>query len=306
MWYTDYMEGAFVEFRHVHASYHEPVLKDISFSLDHGSHIAVFGHASSGKTTLLKLLSGAMKPESGSVIVNGKNADAVSAGVAGYVSAESNDLSHETVHDVLHDFGLDQGIQNLPAKIGEITQILGVQHAMQKNIQHLSTTEKVKIKLARAAISEAPILLLDDVADVLGAEEMNMLLTTIFHGRTVCVTTRSAAIAEALHIPILLLHKLALVCMGTKNEIAHATGTSRVVDAWVEGMRYDLLRKLRSHPGVLEVRLIPTDQFDGTCVRITIRNSRYLPALYDALCQAPLVTIQELPVALEDILESLS
>ncbi|MDA1168808.1 MAG: ATP-binding cassette domain-containing protein [bacterium] len=300
------MEGAFIELRHVHASYHEPVLKDISFSLDHGSHIAVFGHSTSGKTTLLKLLSGAIKPDFGSVIVNGTNPDATPSNNAGYVSVESNDLAHETVHDVLHDFGLEQGIQNLPAKIGEITQVLGIHHVMQKNIQHLSTTEKVRVKLAKAALSEAPILLFDDVADVVGAAEMKALLATIFLGRTVCIATRSVAVAEALQIPILLLHKLCMVSMGTKNEIAHATGTSRVVDAWVEGMRYDLLRKLRSHPGVLEVRLIPTDQLDGTCIRITIRNSRYLPALYDALSQAPLINIQELPVAFDDILKSLS
>ncbi len=66
------MEGAFVEFRHVCASYKEQsslgalfgteappelVLKDISFSLEHGSQVVVFGAGSSGKSTLLKLLS---------------------------------------------------------------------------------------------------------------------------------------------------------------------------------------------------------------------------------------------------------
>ncbi|MEK7500467.1 MAG: ATP-binding cassette domain-containing protein [Patescibacteria group bacterium] len=299
------MEGAFVEFRHVHASYDEPVLKDISFSLDHGSQVVLFGSAASGKTTLLKLLSGAIVPETGSVLVNGKNAVRTSGSAAGYVSVYSNDLFHEIVFDMLSDFGLEEQIQNLPSRIGEISEILGIQHIMKKNIQHISTTEKVKVYLAKAALSEAPIILLDDVADVIGAGEMKALLSTIFFGRTVCISTRNVEIAESLDVPILLLHKLALVCMGTKNEIAHATGAVRVVDAWVEGMRYDLLRKLRSHPGVLEVRLIPTNQFDGTCVRITIRNSRYLPALYDALSQAPLASIQELPIPLEDILNSL-
>lgn len=300
------MEGAFVELRHVNASYDDLVLKDISFSLEHGAQIVVFGSAASGKTTLLKLLSGALKPDSGSVIINGKSADAAFGNTAGYASAASNDFAHETVHEMLQDFGQEQHIENFPAKMGEVAQILGLDTVMQRSIQHLSATEKVKVKLAKAALSDAPVLLLDDIADVIGASEMKVLLATLFLGRTVCITTRNVAIAEALQLPILLLHKLSLVSMGTKNELAHATGAARVVDAWVEGMRYDLLRKLRAHPGVLEVRLVPTNQFDGTCVRVTIRNSRYLPALYDVLSQAPLITIQELPVAFDDILKSLT
>lgn len=315
------MDSAFLEFRHVHASYKEPagigalfgkalpstlVLKDISFALEAGSQVAVFGYGASGKSTLLKCLSGAIVPDSGTVIVNGKKPEVNASSAAGYVSLQHEEPRHETAYEVLHAFGVAHHIQNLPSKIGEIAEVIGIQNILHRNAFRLSTSERVKVNLARAALSDAPILLFDDVADVLGAAEMKNLLATSFHGRTACITTRNVEIAEALDIPILLLHKSSLVHMGTRNDIAHAAGTARIVDAWVEGMRYDLLRKLRAHPGVLSVQLMPTDQFEGTRVRVTIRNSRYLPALYDALSQAPLVNIQELPPALIDILESLN
>lgn len=315
------MAGAFVEFCHVSASYKEPigigalfgkavppipVLNDITFSLEHGAHIAVFGNDASGKSTLMKLLSGVLLPDSGSITINGKTPEINSEHAAGYVSLQHEEPRHETAYEVLHAFGAAHKIENLPAKIGEVAQALNIQDVLHRNAFRLSTSERVRVNLAKAALSQAPILLFDDIADVLGALEMKRLLATVFSGRTACITTRSATVAEALDIPILLLHKSSLVHIGTRSEIAHATGATRVIDAWVEGMRYDLLRKLRSHPGVLEVRLIPTDQFDGTCVRVTIRNSRYLPALYDALSQAPLVNIQELPVGLTDILDSLA
>lgn len=314
------MEGAFVEFRHVHASYKEPsgigalfgkavsptlVLKDVSFSLGSGSQVAIFGYSGSGKSTLLKLLSGAMLPDSGTVILNGKKPAVESMSAAGYVSLEHEDPRHETAYEVLHAFGIAHSIENLPARIGEIAQAIGIQHILHRNAFRLSTVERLKVNLAKAALSEAPVLLFDDVADTLGAAETKTLLASVFLGRTVCLTTRSVAVVEALDIPILLLHKMSLVHMGTRNDIAHASGVARVVDAWVEGMRYDLLRKLRAHPGVVEVRLMPTDQFEGTRVRVTIRNSRYLPALYDALSQAPLVHIKELPVPLSNILDCL-
>lgn len=314
------MEGAFVELRHVHASYKESstrgalfskavsptaVLKDISFTLESTSHVAVFGYEASGKTTLLKLLSGSLSPDSGSIIINGKAPEKNSMNMAGYVSLEQEDASNETAYEVLHGFGTAHRMENLPSKIADIAQIVGIQHILHRNVSRLSTSERLKVRLAKAVLSEAPLVLLDDVADVLGAEEMEQLLAVAFQGRAVCLTTRSVQIAEALGIPILLLHKSSLAHMGTRDDLAYASGVARVVDAWVEGMRYDLLRKLRSHPGVLEVRLMPTNQFEGIRVRVTIRNSRYLPALYDALSQAPLITIKELPVPLSNILDCL-
>lgn len=314
------MDGAFVEFRHVQASYKEPVgigalfgkavsptlvLKDISFSLGSGSQIAVFGSIASGKSTLLKLLSGAISPDAGTIIINGKKPEVNSMTAAGYVSLDHEEPKHETAYELLHAFGVAHHMDNLPAKIGDIAQAIGIQNILHRNAYRLSTGERVKIKLARAALSDAPVLLFDDVADVVGPKEMKELLNGVFQGRSACITSRNVDIAEALNIPILLLHKSSLVHMGTRNDIANEAGVARVVDAWVEGMRYDLLRKLRAHPGVLEVRLMPTDQFEGTRVRVVIRNSRYLPALYDALSQAPLINIQELPVPLSDILDSL-
>ena len=315
------MDGAFVEFRHVHAAYKPakgigallgkastPIvaLQDVSFSLHKGEHIAVFGPAGSGKSTLLALLSGSIAPDSGTVTMNGANIQASPTLLHGYVSLRYGDMKGSTVHEALHAFGVLHNIPNLPARIGEIIELMNMQDITDRNVDTLSLGERLRVKIARAALSDAPIILLDDVADILGVVEMRAILHTLFTGRTVCMTTRSVHVAEALDVPILLLHKSSLVHAGKKEEIAHASGVERVIHAWIEGMRYDMLRKLRSHPGVLEVRLVPTDRFEGTCVRITIQNSRYLPALYSALSEAPLISIEELPVPLSDILDSLS
>ncbi len=274
------MEGAFVEFHHVYAGHNTETglskflggkpsvptyaLKDITFSLKAHDHVTVFGPATSGKSTLLRLIAGIHIPHEGTIIVNGKKPETTHSAKAGYVSAEANTATKK------------------------------------------STTERIQSEIERAAKSDAPVILLDDVADVVGAPEVKKLFATVFAGRCVCITTRSPEIAEQLDMPILLLHGTALAHTGTRESIAHDVGVTRVVDAWIEGMRYDLLRKLRAHPGVTEVRLLPTDQFDGNKLRITIRNSRYLPSLYDVVSQAELIRIEELPPSLSDVLASLS
>lgn len=274
------MDSAFVEFRHVYAGYSSAkgmsalfsskqtdssmVLHDVSLSLHAKDHIVLFGPSASGKSTLLRLLSGMHTPYEGTIIVNGKKPNSNSSAKFGYVSAE---------------------------------------HAGKSN---LSTSEYVRKEVERAASSDAPVILLDDVADVLGADEVRKLLLTLLAGRCTVIATRSVDIAEQLALPIYLLHGRSLVHSGSRESIAHEAGVTRIVDAWVEGLRYDLLRKLRVHPGVLEVRLLPTDQFDGNRIRITLRNSRYLPSLYDVVSQASLVRIEELPPSLADILATLS
>lgn len=239
-------------------------LADISFSLQAKDQIVLFGPPASGKSTLLRLISGAHIPHEGTITVNGKTPSSNPESKQGYVSAE------------------------------------------HVGVSHLSTTQRVHSELQRVAASDAPVLLLDDVVDVIGVRECKKLLTTIFAGRCTVIATRNTEIAEQLGLPIYLLHNSSLAHTGTRESIAHDTGVTRIVDAWVEGLRYDLLRKLRAHPGVLEVRLLSADQFDGNRVRITLRNSRYLPSLYDVVSQASLVRIEELPPSLTDILATLN
>ena len=51
---------------------HVPVLRDVSFDIAQGEIMAVVGKSGSGKSTLLQILAGFMKPEFGSVCVNGQ------------------------------------------------------------------------------------------------------------------------------------------------------------------------------------------------------------------------------------------
>ncbi len=50
-----------------------PVLKNVSFHVNPGETVVVFGVSGSGKSTILKLVSGLIRPESGRVIVNGQD-----------------------------------------------------------------------------------------------------------------------------------------------------------------------------------------------------------------------------------------
>lgn len=281
------------------------VLSDISFSLSAGSQVTLFGGVGAGKSTLLRLLTGALAPDTGMVLVNGSDPRKTSNLASGYISSEESEPEQQTAYQVLQGFGASRSLQNLPARIGDIAEQAGIGAVLHRPAQGLSTAERLRLNIARAILADAPLLLLDDVADQLSPAEVLDLLNGPLVGRTALVATRQVRVAEELELPILLLHKTALVQHGTRDEIASATTVERVLDIWVEGLRYDLLRTLKKHPGVASVRLLSTTDFNGQKLRIVLKSSRYLPSLYDVVSQAPLVKVEEIPPSLQDIIANL-
>jgi iron(III) transport system ATP-binding protein len=313
--------SSFLDVRHVYVDYAPPggilrrlagaaaaprsVLRDITFQLQAGQHVALFGTPGAGKSTLLRALTGALSPARGHIIINGKTPRQVPGLSSGYVSIEESEPGKETAERLLHTFASTHKVGSAPARISVAAEALGIQSLLTRTMETLSTTEHLRVNLAKAAIGPAPAIFLDDVTDQLGSKEMASLIPKLYPGRTVIVATRSAHDAQQLGLPIIILHKGELAHFGTCDDIVSSTTCPRVVRAWVEGMRYDLLRALKKRPGVTEVRLLPSDQFDGQQLRIVVRSSRYLPALYDLISQADLLRIDEEPVSLEEIVENL-
>lgn len=54
-------------------AYESKAVEDVSFKIDDGEYVALIGHTGSGKSTLIQLLNGLLKPSSGTVYINGKD-----------------------------------------------------------------------------------------------------------------------------------------------------------------------------------------------------------------------------------------
>lgn len=280
-------------------------LCNVTFQIPQGAHITVFGHSAAGKSTLLRLLTGIIKPSSGHVHVNGKAPQYTKHIAAGYVSVEESEPIKETCHKILSAFARTHDINNLSSRITKVSDVLKLNSVLFSRADQLSTSQKIRLNIARAALSDSPLVLLDDTADQLGTHTMRKILNTLFSGRTVINTTRFASTAEKMKLPLLLLHKGTIAHHGTIDQISADLSCPRIVDVWVEGLRYDLLRKLRQHTGVIEARLIPSSRFSGQLLRVTLRSSRYMPAMYDLISQAPLIKVTELPPSFSDIISRL-
>ncbi|MBI4021926.1 MAG: ATP-binding cassette domain-containing protein [Candidatus Andersenbacteria bacterium] len=283
------------------------ILSNVSFTVPQGFHGTVYGHEGAGKTVLLRTLTGVIRPSRGTVLVNGRPPrEHARSLAAGYVSSEESEPRTETGHAILSAYGATHRLPQAAARISMLTDALAMNSFIHLPAGTFSTGERLRLNLARAALSDTPLVLLDDVADQLGADTLTALLPPLFSGRTLLVATRRYRTAERLGLPLLLLHRGTLTHFGTLEEVANELSCPRLIDVWIEGLRYDLLRSVRRHGGVLEARLIPSSQFSGQRLRITLRSVRYLPSLYDLISQAPIIQVRELPPSLQDIIARLT
>ena len=168
-----------IEFSHVYFSYDknaEPVLKDFSLSIKRGEKIALVGINGVGKTTIIKLLCGFYKPDSGEILIDGININNIrkrdlyklfsavfqDVYIPPFTVAENVSLKVEKETDMslasecLKKVGLYDKINEYPDNIHT---------PMTKQVLDgivLSGGQQQKLLMARALYKNAPILILDE------------------------------------------------------------------------------------------------------------------------------------------------
>lgn len=156
----------------VHVNYEQkPVLKDVSFSAKPGSKTAILGPTAAGKTQLLYLLTGLVKPDSGMItfnnyLINDYNAEFFYSQI-GFVFQDSiifnmsireniafsDRATDESLQKAIATAELNMFINELPDKLDTIVSERG---------SSLSGGQKQRIMLARALALNPKVLLLDD------------------------------------------------------------------------------------------------------------------------------------------------
>jgi ABC-2 type transport system ATP-binding protein len=151
----------------------QSVLREVTFSLSHGAHVVVFGSEAAGKTTLLRLLAGFLKPTAGHLAVNGKPPHTVPHAAVGYVAPQaSSHATSKTPHQILQTHANQHTVPTAAARLQEITEILKLESCMYRPVATLATSERARFHIARAALSASPVILLDDITEVLEIKEV--------------------------------------------------------------------------------------------------------------------------------------
>ena len=190
-----------------------PVLSDSDFVADAGQIVAVIGPSGGGKTTLLRLLLGIVRPKGGSLQLcaqDGSRMDisASTRALFAYVP-QGNTMFSGTVRENLQlirpDATEEQLYHTLQLACAEdfIRALpLGLDTPVREQGGGFSEGQLQRLCIARALLSHAPILLLDEATSALDIETEQKVLDNIMRsqaGRTCIVTTHRPSVLEISH-----------------------------------------------------------------------------------------------------------
>ena len=207
-----------------------PVLKDISFTVEAGSKVAVIGPTAAGKTQLLYLLTGLMKPTSGAIKFDGQPIEKYDSESfhrqVGFVFQDSiifNMSIRENIafSDTVTDKSLEKAIETAELKDFIETLPDGLSTIVSERGSSLSGGQKQRIMLARALALNPKILLLDDFTARVDNNTEKKILENIqsnYPGLTLLSVTQKIASVEN-YDQIILLMQGELIAIGRHEEL---------------------------------------------------------------------------------------
>ena len=221
-------------------------LNDCTIDINKGSITGIIGPNGSGKSTLFNVITGQLKPESGSVFYDGQN-------ITGLESYQLFELGMLRTFQIAHEFTNMTVIENLMVvpgqqagenllyslvnrkkiqeedevikqKANEVLEFLKIDHLRNELAGNLSGGQKKLLELARTMMVDAKIVFLDEV----GAGVHKTLLKDIANsierlnkekGYTFCMIEHDFELISRLCDPIIVLAEGSVLFKGTSSEI---------------------------------------------------------------------------------------
>jgi len=162
-----------VVFDHVSLSFDENVvLRDVSFSLQRGHMAMLLGGSGSGKSVILKLILGLLKPDSGSIFVHGVRTDTMTEdelmgirddiGMLFQESAlfDSLTVAENVGYKLYEELGLSD--DKVRARVQEVLGFVGLNEHLDRMPSELSGGQRRRVAIARAMAARPHLLLFDE------------------------------------------------------------------------------------------------------------------------------------------------
>ncbi|MGH0507613.1 thiol reductant ABC exporter subunit CydC [Bacillus paranthracis] len=188
----DYVAPKHIDIELNHVSYRYPdsnefVLKDVSLQIKAGKKIAILGRSGTGKSTLLKLLTGALSPLQGEILLNSEHAHTnllskyisvlnqkphlFDTTIGNNVRIGKPEATDEEIWNALEKAQLASHVASLPNRL---------QTKMHEMGKRFSGGERQRVAFARTLMQEAPIIVLDEPTIGLDPKTELSLIETMF------------------------------------------------------------------------------------------------------------------------------
>ena len=222
-----------IEFTNVEKSYVQgnKALNGVSMQIEDGEFVFLVGASGSGKSTIIKLITGEIKPTAGTVHVNGYNLERIRKREIPYL--------RRTVGVVFQDFRLIPNMtvyenvafamrvvgakeKEIKERVPYVLELVGLEGKMNRHPGEMSGGEQQRLAIARALVNNPSTIIADEPTGNLDPErsfEIMALLQEINNlGTTVLVVTHAQNLVEAFQKRTIVIHDGLVVSDGLEEE----------------------------------------------------------------------------------------
>ncbi len=234
--------GPMIEFEHVSIAFNgRPVLEDVSFCVARGKTLCILGRSGVGKSVSLRILMGFLKPDSGSVRVDGEEITGLSEEGMREVRKritmvfqngalfDSLTVRENVAFPLREKGGLDE--EQVITLVDRLVEMVGAEDVLDVLPASLSTGRRRAVAIARALAAQPDVVLYDEpttMVDPLVAQRLGSIIQRLKRqlGLTSIVVTHDMRFAERLADSVLFLHEGKALFFTTLNEFLNSSDSN--------------------------------------------------------------------------------
>ena len=202
------------------------VLRGVDFEVRPGSIFALLGSNGAGKTTVVRILSTVLKPDSGTALVQGFDVTGQPGRVRESISLTGQFAAVDEVLTGRENLQLVAALRHLPAPgdiADEMLDRFSLTDAGRRRVATYSGGMRRRLDIAMSLIGDPPVIVLDEPTTGLDPqsriEVWNTITALAERGTTVLLTTQYLDEAEKLADRIAILHEGTIIQNGTLAEL---------------------------------------------------------------------------------------
>lgn len=227
------MKNYAIVFKNITKSYGEKnILKDFSLNIKKGEFLTIIGSSGCGKTTILKMINGLIKPNKGNVFVDGKDISKINLiqmrRKIGYVVQDVGLFPHMKIkNNISYTLNLEkkENKEEIFSKVKKLVKIVGLDEEIINSYPNeLSGGQRQRVGIARALVGEPDIILMDEPFGAVDEITRKLLQDEIYkiykeYNVTIVFITHDIREALKLGTRVIVMDNGEIVQSGTPKEI---------------------------------------------------------------------------------------
>jgi len=287
----------------------QKALDQVSFEIGTGELVGFLGPNGAGKSTLMKIITGYLSADGGSVVINGETVETKNISIRSQIGylPENNPLYTDLyVREYLEMVAGFYKLQHKKEQVLKMVELTGLKAEQHKKIGMLSKGYRQRVGLAQALIHDPAVLILDEPTTGLDPnqlEEIRQLIRAISANKTVMLSTHIMQEVEAICSRVIIINQGKLVADGSIAELKSGQIERKQI-VLVEFNKAPEMELLRKIDGLRKLEAInPT-----TFLAESDQTTDLRPALFHfaVVNQLVLLTLKEQQQSLENVFQDLT